>query len=159
MSRYFLFLAVLAFPALGQTGAFNLQLNKTTEAELKRLYSVRPLGTNPNTRGNMFEVDVTTESLHGLKRLITVFEMDGTLEIIVAKMPSSLYGRVNQDMTERHELLSRDILPGGVMKAVFRDGKNLITLEAQRHSGNILLTFMTQDVADYVIIKSEANQV
>ena len=66
-------LAVLSIPAFADPTVFKMELGKTTEQEVKEMYSLQQDGINSYSDGNQYYINHSEIDFDGLKSTLVIF--------------------------------------------------------------------------------------
>ena len=151
----FLLLASLSAPVFADPTVFKMELGKTTESEVKEMYSSTLKGANRYVDGNQYDIDIKEIDFDGLKSTEVVFNQQGVLvgvmSILVESAPmkhgrfSHIYGILNN----KYKLVKKETPFVGDQLAIFKDGNTEIRLSAA-HMGNfkIYLEYTHNELLD-----------
>ena len=138
----FLLLASLSAPVFADPTVFKMELGKTTESEVKEMYSTTLNGVNIYTDGNQYYIDTKEIDFDGLKSAEVIFDKQGVLVAVLSTLVESdpmnhgrfshIYGILNN----KYKLVKKETPFVGDQIATFKDGDTEITLSAP-HMGHL----------------------
>ena len=82
----FLLLASLSAPVFADPTVFKMELGKTTESEVKEMYSTTLNGVNIYTDGNQYYIDTKEIDFDGLKSAEVIFDKQGVLVAVLSTL-------------------------------------------------------------------------
>ena len=85
----FLLLASLSAPVFADPTVFKMELGKTTESEVKEMYSTTLNGVNIYTDGNQYYIDTKEIDFDGLKSAEVIFDKQGVLVAVLSTLVES----------------------------------------------------------------------
>ena len=134
-------LAVLSIPAFADPTVFKMELGKTTEQEVKEMYSLQQDGINSYSDGNQYYINHSEIDFDGLKSTLVIFDKQGVLVGVLSTlqevdpMKHGTFSRLYDILNSKYKLVKKERLFVGDQFAKFKDGKTEITLNAP-HMGN-----------------------
>lgn len=134
--------AILAPSAFADPTVFNMELGRTTESEVKSMYSVQHSGTNKYTNGNMYEIHSSEINFEGLQEVSTIFNSEGTLVAVLAKFPKGKFEYLNQIMSQKYKRVRHEVPFVGNKSATYLDGETEITLSAPHLSFEMSMNYI-----------------
>lgn len=137
---------------------FGLQIGKTTEAELKKLYKVSSTGTNKYNKGNMYSIPVSSINFEGLQEVTTIFDANGTLAAVLTTLPKGKFEYLNGVLKGKYKLVNQVIPFVGNKSAKYRDGSTEITLDAPHMSFEMSMNYINDDLNKAFSKQSEAEK-
>ncbi|MCK0165896.1 hypothetical protein [Marinobacter sp. S6332] len=132
---------VFADPAV-----FNLQLGKTSETQLKEQFKAKHSGINKYTSGNMYSIPVSQIQFDGLKEVTTIFNQEGILIGVLTIFPKSKFDYLNNAISQKYTLTSKNIPFVGNKTATYRDGSTEIKLDAPHLSFEMSMNYLHDDL-------------
>ena len=134
--------ATLASGAFADPAGFNMKLGKTTESEVKSMYSTQHSGINKYTNGNMYELRSTDINFEGLQEVSTIFNSEGTLVAVLTKFPKGKFEYLNQIMSQKYKRVRHEVPRVGNKSATYLDGETEITLNAPHLSFEMSMNYI-----------------
>jgi hypothetical protein len=154
--------------AFAEPSIFGMEIGSMTESQLQSQYKVELLGTNHYTQGNMYSVPVESIDFDGLKSLQVTFSKDGTLLIVLTKLPKTKFDYINGMLKKKYTLVRETVPYVGNKYVVYLEGETLIFLDAPHLSFEMELIYINEalyndmvkqrDEAESQTQKSEASQ-
>lgn len=151
-------LSLLSSLAVADPTIFDMELGKTTESQLKSMYSVQHTGLNKFSRGNMYSVPASNIEFEGLQEVTTIFDRNQVLVAVLTNFPKSKFDYLNQVIGSKYKLVSQKIPFVGNKSATYRDGSTEITLEAPHMSFTMSMNYINDDLMRSFNQQSEAEQ-
>jgi hypothetical protein len=148
-------LTALSLPVFADPTVFKMELGKTTEQEVKEMYTLTQDGTNRYSDGNQYYIDRKEIDFEGLKSTLVIFDKQGVLVGVLSTLHESnpmnhetfshIYGVLNN----KYKLVRKERPFVGDQFAKFKDGKSEITLNAP-HLGNfeVNLDYVRSELID-----------
>ncbi len=137
---------------------FGLTLGKTTSSELTALHSAELVGINAYSDGPAYEVSTNTIDFDGLQELTVIFNRDGILEAVLAKLPKDRFKDLNAMLGKKYKRVSQNVPFVGNASARFRDGKTDIVLDAPHLSFTLSLSYLRDSFMKSFKEKSKAQE-
>jgi len=134
--------ATLASGAFADPAVCNMKLGKTTESEVKSMYSTQHSGINKYTNGNMYELRSTDINFEGLQEVSTIFNNEGTLVAVLTKFPKGKFEYLNQIMSQKYKRVRHEVPRVGNKSATYLDGETEITLNAPHLSFEMSMNYI-----------------
>ena len=134
-------LAVLSIPAFADPTVFKMELGKTTEQEVKEMYSLQQDGINSYSDGNQYYINHREIDFDGLKATLVIFDKQGVLVGVLSTlqevdpMKHGTFSRLYDILNSKYKLVKKERPFVGDQFAKFKDGKTEITLNAP-HMGH-----------------------
>lgn len=154
--------------AFAEPSIFGMEIGSMTESQLQSQYKVKPSGTNRYTQGNMYSVPVESIDFDGLKSLQITFSKEGTLLVVLTKLPKTKFDYINGMLKKKYTLVSETIPFVGNKEVVYRESETLILLLAPHLSSEMTMIYTNEalynevqrqrDAAERQTQKSEASQ-
>jgi len=138
--------AIIASSALADPSVFNMELGKTTESELRSMYSTQHTGVNKYTNGNMYELRSTEINFEGLQKVSTIFNGDETLVAVLTTFPKAKFEYLNQILSQKYKRVSQEVPFVGNKSATYLDGETEITLSAPHLSFEMTMNYIRQEL-------------
>ena len=151
-------IALFSSAASADPTIFNLELGKTTEAQLKSMYSAQHTGVNKYSDGNMYSVPTSAINFDGLQTVTTIFDKGGVLIAVLTTFPKSKFDYLNQALGGKYKQVSQNIPFVGNKSATYRDGGTEITLEAPHMSFEMTMNYIRDDLMRAFNQQSEAEK-
>ena len=134
-------LTALSLPVFADPTVFKMELGKTTEQEVKEMYTLTQDGTNRYSDGNQYYIDRKEIDFEGLKSTLVIFDKQGVLVGVLSTLHESnpmnheTFSRIYGVLNNKYKLVRKERPFVGDQFAKFKDGKSEITLNAP-HLGN-----------------------
>ncbi|MBN3495723.1 hypothetical protein [Vibrio neptunius] len=161
-------LLMICSQAFAEPSIFGMEIGSMTESQLQSQYKVEPLVTNRYTQGNMYSVPVESIDFDGLKSLEVTFSKEGTLLVVLAKLPQAKFDYINGMLKKKYTLVRETIPYVGNKEVVYRESETLIILLAPHLSSEMTMIYTNEalynevqrqrDAAERQTQKSEASQ-
>jgi hypothetical protein len=135
-----------------------MELGKTTEQQLKNMYSVQHTGTNKYSDGSMYEVPTSSIDFEGLQEVTAIFDKKGLLVAVLTNFPKSKFDYLHQVVGGKYKKVSQNIPFVGNKSATYRDGATEITLDAPHLSFTMSMNYVRDDFMRAYNAKSEAEK-
>lgn len=156
-------LAMFSVSAFADPTVFNMELGKTTEQEVKNMYSLEKDGINKYSRGNQYYVDVKELELDDLRSTLVIFDEKGILVAVIATidetgpMGNKKFQHLLKLLSAKYKLVKKETPFVGNQFAKFKDGDSIINLDAPHLGGfKISLEYLRNDFLNsYKRIKAE----
>lgn len=153
-----LLLSLFSTAAFADPTIFSMELGVTTEDQLKSMYKVEHIGTNKYSDGNMYSIPTGEVSFDGLKELTVIFDTDGVLVAVLAKLPKSKFSYLNSILSEKYKRVSQNIPFVGNKSASYRDGSTEISLDAPHLSFDMSMNYLRDSLLRAFRQQSEAEK-
>lgn len=144
--------------ALADPTIFKMELGKTTERQLKSLYSVQHTGINKYSNGNMYSIPASAINFDGLQNVTTIFDTKGVLVAVLTTLPKSKFDYLNQTLSGKYKRTSQNIPFVGDKSSTYRDGETEITLNAPHMSFTMSMNYIRDDLKRTFNQQSEAEK-
>lgn len=151
-------ISLFSSAAFADPAIFNMELGKTTEAQLKSMYNVQHTGTNKYSDGNMYSVPASAINFDGLQKVTTIFDTSGVLIAVLTTLPKSKFDYLNQTLGGKYKRVNQNIPFVGNKSATYRDGGTEITLEAPHMSFEMSMNYIRDDLKQAFNQQSEAEK-
>ena len=148
-------LTALSLPVFADPTVFKMELGKTTEQEVKEMYTLTQDGTNRYSDGNQYYIDRKEIDFEGLKSTLVIFDKQGVLVGVLSTLHESnpmnheTFSRIYGVLNNKYKLVRKERPFVGDQFAKFKDGKTEITLNAP-HLGNfeVNLDYVRSELID-----------
>jgi hypothetical protein len=148
-------LTALSLPVFADPTVFKMELGKTTEQEVKEMYTLTQDGTNRYSDGNQYYIDRKEIDFEGLKSTLVIFDKQGVLVGVLSTLHESnpmnheTFSRIYGVLNNKYKLVRKERPFVGDQFAKFKDGKSEITLNAP-HLGNfeVNLDYVRSELID-----------
>ncbi|HBC3535467.1 TPA: hypothetical protein KDZ66_004444 [Vibrio vulnificus] len=137
---------------------FGMELGKTTENELKSLYSVNHLGVNKYSHGNMYSVPTSSIKFDDLQEVTTIFDSKNVLIAVLTKFPKSKFDYLNNAIGGKYALVNKKIPFVGDKSATYRDGDTEISLNAPHMGFGMSMNYIRDDLMRAFNKQNEAEK-
>ncbi|WP_256856052.1 hypothetical protein [Rodentibacter ratti] len=128
-------------PAFSDPTVFKMELGKTTEQEVKEMYSLEQDGINSYSDGNQYYINTREIDFDGLKSTLVIFDKQGILVGVLSTLSESdpmkhgTFSHLYKILNNKYKLVKKERPFVGDQFAKFKDGNTEITLNAP-HMGN-----------------------
>ncbi|OOF87942.1 hypothetical protein BKG93_00280 [Rodentibacter ratti] len=118
-----------------------MELGKTTEQEVKEMYSLEQDGINSYSDGNQYYINTREIDFDGLKSTLVIFDKQGILVGVLSTLSESdpmkhgTFSHLYKILNNKYKLVKKERPFVGDQFAKFKDGNTEITLNAP-HMGN-----------------------
>lgn len=144
-----LFILLLPFTSFADPTVFGMTLGKTTEKETADLYSgYSSLGENRYSHGNMYNIPVKDISFDGLQEVTAIFDSNGILVAVLAKLPKEKFDYINSSLKKKYKLISQQIPFVGNKFTKYSNGNTQILLDAPHLSFEMTLSYLQTNFYD-----------
>ena len=148
-------LTALSLPVFADPTVFKMELGKTTEQEVKEMYTLTQDGTNRYSDGNQYYIDRKEFDFEVLKSTLVIFDKQGVLVGVLSTLHESnpmnheTFSRIYGVLNNKYKLVRKERPFVGDQFAKFKDGKSEITLNAP-HLGNfeVNLDYVRSELID-----------
>lgn len=156
--RIVLALAMLSSSVFADPTIFGMELGKMTEKDFKAMYKAKHTGKSKYSNGNMYSVPVSSINFEGLKKVTTIFSIEGRLVAVQASLPKSKFNYLNKILGGKYKLINQQIPFVGNKKATYRDGATEITLDAPHMGGGVMtMNYIRDDLLQEFNLQSQAE--
>lgn len=148
-------LAMLSIPAFADPTVFKMELGKTTEQEVKEMYSLQSNGINNYSDGNQYYINPREIDFDGLKSTLVIFDTQGILVGVLStlhetdSMKHGTFSHLYDILNSKYKLVKKERPFVGDQFAKFKDGKTEITLNAPHMGGfEVSLDYIRTDLLE-----------
>ncbi len=124
---------------------FNMELGKTTEAEVKEMYPVENNGVNRYSDGNQYLIPVSKIEFDGLKRVSVIFDDKGILVAVLTTLPNTKFDYLNGILAKKYQLVKKEIPFVGTKLVTFKDGDSKIELNSPHLDFDMYMDYIRND--------------
>ena len=123
---------------------FGLEIGKATIKEVASKYSVQKTGINKYSGGEMYELSGV--KFDGLQNVTAIFSKDGKLLALLATLPQNKFDYLFNSLSDKYQLVSKNIPFVGDKSVKMVDGNTEITLEAPHMSFQMQMNYINKDL-------------
>lgn len=138
-------LAFISHSVLADPTVFNMELGKTSENEVKEMYSVVAAGKNYYSNGNFYNIPTHQIDFDGLKNVQVIFDNKGVLVAVLTNLHKSKFDYLNSILSKKYKLVKKEIPFVGNKLVKFRDGGTEIILDAPHLSFEMDMLYIRSD--------------
>lgn len=138
--------------------AFDMEIGKTTESEVRANYTFRRAEVSRNSGGNIYKIDTSEIEFDGLKQLDVTFDKKGVLVSLMAIFPKSKFDDLNDVLRKKYTSIEEDIPFVGTKSSWYRHEDATIHLEAAHLEWFTSLMYMDNDYKKVIRKKREAEE-
>lgn len=146
MKSIFLILGMTFSAAvLSDATVFGMHLGITTEGQLSEMYEVHSEGINKYTKGNMYSIPVKEIDFSGLQKIIVVFDEGKVLVGVFASFHKNKFDYLNSALSNKYQLVSKEIPFVGNKRAKYKDGNTEIELNSPHMNFSMSMEYLQSD--------------
>ncbi|MBR0572657.1 hypothetical protein KB562_00310 [Pasteurella atlantica] len=129
-----------------------MELGKSTEQEIKNMYSLKKEGINKYSNGNQYYINPSELNLSDLKSTLIIFNEKNILVGVSSVLPkkSGKFKYLYNILNSKYKLVKEEIPFVGDKFAKFKDGKSEIILDAPHLGFQIYLDYLHSNFIDAV---------
>lgn len=149
-------LLLLALPmvATADPAPFGLEIGKATIKDVKAKYSAQKTGISKYSGGEMY--DISGINFDGLQKATVIFSREGKLLAVLTTMPKSKFDSLLSSLSNKYQLVSKQIPFVGNKSAKLVDGNTEITLDAPHLSFQMEMNYINKDL--WKAYKAQSNK-
>ena len=148
--------ALLTLPmvAAADPAPFGLEIGKATIKDVKAKYSAQKIGINKYSGGEMY--DISGVNFDGLQKATVIFSTEGKLLAVLTTLPKSKFDSLLSGLSNKYQLVSKQIPFVGNKSAKFVDGNAEITIDAPHLSFQMEMNYINKDL--WKAYKAQSNK-
>lgn len=123
---------------------FGLEIGKATITQMQSKYKAEFNGYNHYSNGKMFKLETGQLGLNGLTDALAIFDTSEKLVAVLLTLPKHRFDAMFSSLNSKYVLQSKQIPFVGNKKAVWKDGKTEVTLDAPHMSFDMSLNYINQ---------------
>ena len=149
-----LLLMALPMVATADPAPFGLEIGKATIKDVKAKYSAQKTGISKYSGGEMY--DISGINFDGLQKATVIFSREGKLLAVLTTMPKSKFDSLLSALSNKYQLVSKQIPFVGNKSAKLVDGNTEITLNAPHLSFQMEMNYINKDF--WKAYKAQSNK-
>ena len=142
----FIFFIALPFIVFAEPAPFGLEIGKSTIKDVKAKYGVQKTGINRYSNGEMYDLDVSDINFDGLQKVTVIFSTEGKLLAVLTTLPKNKFDYILSGLSNKYQLVSKNIPFVGNKSAKLIDGNTEITLDAPHLSFQMNMNYINKDL-------------
>lgn len=158
MKKFVGLLLLLISPLLfAETTAFDMTLDKTTVADLKRTYPKSHTFYKKVNQYSAYTISSQAVDFDGLKLLRAIFDEKGKLAIIYTEFPKDKTNYLQTLLSEKYQLVQKSKNAIGDKIIAFETPDAKIILDSRHFTDIITLTYLRNSDADSILQNSKQH--
>lgn len=157
----FCFQQSLFFDVCAAPSPFGITINESTLSDIKQKYSVKYIGINKYSGGEMYELDPKQIDFDGVQSASIIMSKDDKVLGLLTVMDKNSYDKLFAMLSKKYKLVSNRDPFVGDKEAQFIDGDTNITINARHMGFQLYLRYAHNtftDLVDDVCAKERAEK-
>jgi len=151
-------LTILPLISHADPSPFGLQIGKSSIDDAKAKYSILNPGINKYSKGEMFDLNLSTVNFEGLQKATVIFNKDKKLLAVLTTLHKNKFNYLLEVLSKKYQLVKKNIPFVGNKSATLIDGNTEITLNAAHMGFTMEMNYISKELMDIFKAQSKAEQ-